>query len=441
MGPGENGLPGFPEWLPSQIAFERHLIRAIAEGFEEFGFTPLDTAAVQPFEVLLAGGAQYSDGGMAKPIFDVLEPDETSTGRRFGLRYDLTVPLARYLSEHGSDLVYPLRCYQINKVWRAERPTASHWREFYQCDIDIIGRGELSPLYDAEIAAALVAAFDRMGVGEFTIRISNRLVLAALLAGHGLHNDRTRSVVHIIDEGGRQPREETVAQLVAADMPAAVAEDVGRLLACRTVEEARELLTLRRADHRGLDELDEVMAALSDLGVPDRRICLDFSITRGHDYYTGTVYETFAAGHEDWGAIGSGGRYDDLLGHVMGSVHPGVGVSIGLTRLCALLADQATAWNLPGGPATILVMTDVSGDSQAVLRAARALREAGQPTQVIFDAASPKEGLRIAESLNVPLVVQADAGGHLTLRHMRNGSSQAVDLAGLVALVRDGRAL
>jgi histidyl-tRNA synthetase len=429
-------LPGFPERLPYETIFERNLMRSLADGFERFGFQPLDTAAVQPYEVLMAGGAQYSDGGVAKPVFNVVEPEDFATGRRLGLRYDLTVPLARYLAEYGESVDFPLRCYQMNKVWRAERPTKSHWREFYQCDVDVIGRRELSPLYDAEIAVVLAEAFNAMGLGEFTVRISNRVVLAALLASHGIHNDRTRDVVRIVDEAGSRPHKETVAELAVTGMPRAVAEDVGMLLGCRTLDEARILLSKRGADERGLDELAFVMSAALDLGIPASHLCLDFSITRGHDYYTGTVYETFAAGHEDWGAVASGGRYDALLSSITGSQYPGVGMSIGLTRLSALLAHAGKATVASRPAANILVMTDIGGDTRAAVQAARVLRDADLPTQVIFDAASAEHGLRQGRSLGVCLAVHADHAGRLTLRHMRDGVSQNVDLASLVAAVR-----
>lgn len=429
-------LPGFPERLPGDVAFERSLMRSLSDDFERFGFQPLDMAAVQPYEILIAGGAQYSDGGVAKPVFDVVEPQDFTTGRKLGLRYDLTVPLARYLAEYGTSVEFPLRCYQMNKVWRAERPTKSHWREFYQCDVDVIGRSELSLLYDAEIAVVLAEAFNAMGVGEFTVQISNRMVLSALLATHGIHSDRTQDVVRIVDEAGHRPAEETVAELVETGMPRAVAEDVGALLDCRTLGEARTLLSKRGADERGLDDLDFVISAALDMGVPDSHLCLDFSITRGHDYYTGTVYETFAAGHEDWGAVASGGRYDALLTSITGSQYPGVGMSIGLTRLTALLAHAGKGAAALRPAATILVMTEHGGDTQTVVQAARVLREAGLPAQVIFDAASVADGLRRGSSLGVSLAVHADHAGRLTLRHMRDGVSHDVDLPSLVAAVR-----
>jgi histidyl-tRNA synthetase len=431
-------MPGFPEWLPGDVQIEQHLISVIRSGFERFGFQPVDLAAVQPWEVLVSGDAQYSDGGIAKPIFDVAEPVETATGGKFGLRYDLTVPLARFIANRSSGLDFPLHTYQINKVWRAEQPTPSHWREFYQCDVDVIGRGELSLMHDAEIACALNAAFDTIGVAGFTVRISNRRVLAALLAAHGIRQDRTRAIVHIIDEGGRQPAAQTVEQLRASGVPGAAAGDLGLLLGCATTDDARVLLHKRQADTSGLDELDEVMAAALAMGMPDDRLCLDFSITRGHDYYTGTVYETFASGREHWGALGSGGRYANLLEHILGSAHPGVGVSIGLTRLLGLVRqEQSFVARLRGSGPVLVVTTTESGQSYAVA-AARGLREAGIPVRVVFDVTADEEAVRMAARIGAAVLLTTVDDGHdgdLMVRHLSTGEQSVVRLSDVVTTV------
>ncbi|GAA3737020.1 histidine--tRNA ligase [Micromonospora maritima] len=426
-------LPGFPEWSPAGVSLERRLIRAISEGFESHGFRPLDTAAVQPWSVLTAGDGQYSDGGVGKPIFRVAEPPETDTGASLGLRYDLTVPLARHIAERGDTLAFPLSCYQIAKVWRAEIPDLSHAREFYQCDLDVIGRGELSLFFDAEIACALHAAFEAVGLGDFTVRISNRRALAALLAVHGLHNTRVKAIVQIIDEGGRQPREKTVLQLRDAGVADAVAEDIGELLSLHTVREARDLFARRGADQGGLDELETVIDAAIGLGMPAGRLRLDFSITRGHDYYTGTVYETFVAGREHWGAIGSGGRYDNLLGHVTGERYPGVGVSIGLTRLVGLLLEDARA----GGTAPDEVVVTRGPDARegSLLDVVRELRRRGLPTRVLFDPpADPSVRADFAT------LVEVRGDGSCTVRHMPGGQVREVDAGSVAEVVASGRA-
>jgi histidyl-tRNA synthetase len=430
-------LPGFPEWSPAGVALERRLIRAISAGFESFGFQALDTASVQPWSVLTAGDGQYSDGGVGKPIFGVAEPPETDTGASLGLRYDLTVPLARYIAERGETLSFPLSCYQIAKVWRAEIPDLSHSREFYQCDVDVIGRGELNLLFDAEIACALHSAFEAVGLGEFTVRISNRRALSALLAVHGLHNARVRDIVHIIDEGGRQPRETTVQQLRAAGVAVAVAEDVGELLGYHTVGEARPLFARLGADQGGLDELATVIDAAAQLGMPPGRLRLDFSITRGHDYYTGTVYETFVSGREHWGAIGSGGRYDNLLGHVTGEAYPGVGVSIGLTRLVGLLLEEARTGEAAAGSG-VLVARRPGADEAVLMSVVRDLRGRGLQTQVFFDPLADAQGL--ARELDSAVLVEVLGDGSCTVRHMLGGLVCEVDAESVADVVVSGSA-
>jgi histidyl-tRNA synthetase len=429
-------MPGFPESLPADVMFEQGVIRTIGRGFEARGFRPLDSACVQRQEVLVAGGAQYLDGGIPEFAFTVQEPPESYTGANLALRYDLTVPVSRFIAEHSSKLSFPLHCYQINKVWRAEQmPTATHWREFYQCDVDVIGDGELSLLYDAEIANALVGAFQNIGVAGFTVRISNRKVLAALLDSHGVRVHRARSIVQILDKGNRQPVEETVSQLVASGIPEHVAADLGRLVESPTLSEARDLLKLRGADLTGVEELDTVLRAADDLGMPENHLILDFSITRGHDYYTGTVFETFATGREHWGAIGAGGRYEDLLKHVNGSSYPGVGMSVGLARLMGLLREDGVRQQRGLRQDAITVVRHEGGDAQNVLRSVRELRGAELSVQAVFDPVSEDKARSIAEEAEVGYLVSIRGTDQAVVRDMASGAEQQVPVDGVGAAV------
>ncbi|MFI6764188.1 ATP phosphoribosyltransferase regulatory subunit [Streptomyces sp. NPDC050355] len=434
-------MPGFPESLPADVMFEQDTIRTIGSGFEARGFRPLDSACIQRQEVLVAGGAQYLDGGIPEFAFTVQEPPESNTGANLALRYDLTVPVSRFIAEHSGKLSFPLHCYQINKVWRAEQmPTATHWREFYQCDVDVIGQGELSLLYDAEIANALVGAFQNIGVDGFTVRISNRKVLAALLDSHGIRVHRARSIVQILDKGNRQPIEDTVSQLTASGIPEYVAADLGRLIATPTLSDARDLLKLRGADLVGVEELDTVMRAAADLGMPDEHLVLDFSITRGHDYYTGTVFEIFATGREHWGAIGAGGRYEDLLKHVNGSSYPGVGMSVGLARLMGLLREDGVRKERGLRDDAVTVVLREGGDAQAVLHAVRGLREAGLSAQAVFDPVDGAKAHSIAEEAEVGYLVSVQGPDLTTVRDMTSGTERQVPVDGLAAAVAQLRA-
>lgn len=385
---------GYPEWLPHEVKQERQLVSRIESGFQDHGFQPLDLAAIQPAELMTAGDAHLSDGGVSKPIFSVTEPPEVASDGMFALRYDLTVPLARYIDNNFDLLRFPLRVYQVNKVWRAERPTKKHWREFYQCDIDVIASKTLHPLYDAELAVALDATFTSLGLGDFVIRISNRKVMEALLAAHGMGSSRVSSIVELIDEAGIGEREELAARLRGAGVERATAEDLQTLVTMQSSEDATGLLVARGADPIGLQELDTTMKALKDLGMTPGHAVVDFAITRGHDYYTGTVFETFAAGREDWGAIGSGGRYDNLMSHVSGKALPGVGVSLGLTRLVALLRaegglDQPTHRG-------VLVTGRTANDWARVVRAVGRLRSHDVPAWPLFG--TPPDSPHVQES-------------------------------------------
>ncbi|MFI9157781.1 histidine--tRNA ligase [Kitasatospora aureofaciens] len=433
-------MPGFPESLPADVMFEQDIIRTIGKGFEARGFRPLDSACIQRQEVLVAGGAQYLDGGIPEFAFTVQEPPESYTGANFALRYDLTVPVSRFIAEHSSKLSFPLHVYQINKVWRAEQmPTATHWREFYQCDVDVIGQGELSLLYDAEIANALVGAFRNIGVDGFTVRISNRKVLAALLDSHGVRVHRARAIVQILDKGNRQPVEETVSQLVASGIPEHVAADLGRLVSSPTLSDARDLLKLRGADQVGIEELDTVISAAHDLGVPEDHLVLDFSITRGHDYYTGTVFETFATGREHWGAIGAGGRYQDLLKHVNGSSYPGVGMSVGLARLMGLLREDGVRKQQGLRHEAVTVVRREDGDAQAVTGTVRRLREAGLSVQAVFDPVGTEKALSIATEAEVGFLVSLQASGTATVRDMASGNERGVPIEGVADAIAELR--
>jgi histidyl-tRNA synthetase len=444
--PSADALTGFPEWLPGDAALEQQVISEIRAGFDCYGFQPVDVAAVQPRAALYSGGAQYSDGGMTKPVFNLEEPPEERTSTPLGLRYDLTVPLARFVAKHSGELDFPLHYYQINKVWRAERPTHGHWREFYQCDVDVIGHNELDLYYDAEIACALNAAFEKIGLNGFTVRISNRKVIAALLATHRIYDDRTRSIVHIVDEGGRQPAEETVRRLAEAGVARSAAGDLGELLGCRSLPDAELLLDSRGADTAGLKELEIVMRAARQMGVPADRLCLDFSITRGHDYYTGTVYETFVAGREEWGAIGSGGRYDNLFRGVAGATCPGVGVSIGLTRLIGLLrTDPAVA--RPRLVSTLVVPV-AAGAAPSVALVAGHLRGAAIPARALFDLTTEDDAVTLAVRLGAETLITVSdphlgenhSSGGVTLRRPVTGSPEVVQMRTLAEFLANSPA-
>lgn len=323
--------PGVLELLPpQQLAFQR-MLDAIRRGFERFGFLPVETPVFELTDVLLT----KSGGETEKQVYFV-----ESTGAlqkkaeglpELALRFDLTVPLARYVARHEANLVFPFRRYQIQRVYRGERNQKGRYREFYQCDIDVIGKDTLPLAYDAEIPAVIHGIFSSLNLGKFTIYINNRKLLRSLLASHGIGAAGHLEVLHEIDRLGKQDRGEIKARLEKHT------PDADSLLDTLTAPDA-----LARLDRNldGFSELEQVYQGTLALGVPPSHCKIDLAIVRGLDYYTGTVYETFLDEHPRLGSICSGGRYDNLAEHYTKSKLPGVGISIGATRLFAQLLDM-----------------------------------------------------------------------------------------------------
>jgi len=278
--------------------------------------------------------------GMRRQIFTVGRPEEDQgEGAELGLRFDLTVPLARYVVQHAEELAFPFRRYQIQKVWRGERAQRGRFREFTQCDIDIVGSGTLDLVHDAEVLAAINGVLDQIDLPGFEIRISNRKILGELFRAAGVPLEQAVPGLRVIDKSNRLGVETMWRAMSEAGIPPAVTEAVFRLLEAATLDEARGVLAGTGADPSGVDELAKVIDTAVQLGLPSGRLRIDYSIARGLDYYTGTVCETFVSGHEDWGSICSGGRYDDLASYFSQRAFPGVGVSIGLSRLLDLLVQ------------------------------------------------------------------------------------------------------
>lgn len=427
-------LRGVPEWTPSTELLESELTATIRRAFELHGFQPIDTAVLVPLDALKTGGAQYSDGGVAKPVFRVGEEDGADADEELALRYDLTVPLARYLASQA-EVTYPLHCYQIGKVWRAGEVDPTHWREFYQCDIDVIGQGELGLAADAEVAVAMSAAFEEIGVRGFNVHFSHRSILGGLLTAHGLDTTRSSQVVAIIDDAGRQPSHATGGLLVEAGLPADVAQVVVGLLECHTIDDTRQYLAAHGAATDGADELGQVLELAAGAGLPASRTVIDHSITRGHDYYTGTVFETFAAEREHWGAIGSGGRYSSLLGHFLGAPHPGVGLSIGLTRLVALMGNDAEAVPQPPRVADVLVADGATPIAPGTNELAGRLRREGIRVRVLCEPRTRRQALAYADQVGIGVVVLAAPSTEEFEVVVANGEVHRLDRDATVRLV------
>jgi histidyl-tRNA synthetase len=326
--------------------------------FERHGFTPIETPAVERKEVLTAkGGNEKEIYALSRLAAGPGEDAETD----YALHFDLTVPLARYVAQHKDKLVFPFRRYQIQKVWRGERPQAGRYRELYQCDIDVIGRGSVSLLADAELPSVIYHVFREMNIGHFVIRVNNRRLLQGFLDLAGVPTDRVGDVLHTVDAWEKIGRaavaqalinkvglNETLTERILAFLSSSQGKPTDAVL-----DDLRRQVTTSQAEQhdfgRGVQELQTVVEGMRSLGVPEDYFEIDLSIARGLDYYTGTVYETRLTAHPDLGSICSGGRYDDLASFFTNEKLPGVGISIGLSRLVLRLLDVGV---LQPGPAT-----------------------------------------------------------------------------------------
>jgi len=428
-------LSGFPEWNPAVRRTELRMLDAIRQGFELHGFLPIETPAVERMEVLTA------KGGIQRQIYSLRKPGEggEETGD-LGLHFDLTVPLARYVAQRAQDLTFPFRRYQMQKVWRGERAQRGRFREFYQCDVDIIGSGALDPMYDAEVASVIASVFRRLGLSEFTIRLSNRKVLSAVLSRWGIEGEDVQGYLRLVDKhGSRGAAAVTEALQGEGNAPPPLVELTGRLLDASNLDAAESLLRDQGVDASGVTELRDVEQAALRLGVAREEIEVDLAIARGLDYYTGTVYETFLRGREEWGSVCSGGRYDDLAGYFTDRPLPGVGVSIGLTRLLDLLVQNELIPVESPSPTQVLVAIQDRTYLEYCLRIAATLRSAGISTEVYMQPRRLGDQLSYASSLGVPWVAIVGASEaeeeSITLRNLGTGQQEAVPLDQLVPRV------
>src|SRR5688572_26274347 len=353
-----------------------------------------------------------SKGGAEKEIYALTrlaEAGDDEAATKGALRFDLTVPLARYVAMRERELAFPFRRYQIQRVWRGETPQAKkgRWREFYQCDIDIIGREKLSYLAEAEIPSVIYSVFREMAIGEFRIRINNRKVLRGLLQEFGVADEKAAAVLRALDKAEKEEPGRIRAELEREGMKQDAA---ARLLELISKKQGTDetLAALGEFDNpaarQGLEELRNIVTAIRQFGVPDSAFAIDLSVVRGLEYYTGTIYETTLADHPEVGSICSGGRYDDLASYFTETKLPGVGISIGLTRLFAKLVEAKLLRPLARTPAEVLVTTMDPRSLDKYLKMASGLRDLGINTEVYLESAkidkqlayANKKGFRVA---------------------------------------------
>lgn len=399
---------GTLELLPRQQMVFQHMLDVIRRGYERFGFVQVETPVFEIKDVLLT----KSGGETEKQVYFVQSSGASKQGHDFelALHFDLTVPLARYVAQHERELAFPFRRYQIQRSYRGERPQKGRAREFYQCDIDVIGKDKLDAAYDAELPAIIVQIFTELGIGDFTIHFSNRKILLGLLTAWGVADAEVQKLVlREIDKLDKIGVTKVKESMVALGVPDAVAGKILDLVALKGNKDEmlaalRDLKVDEPVFNEGFAELSKMVASLRALGVPEARTRINLAIARGLDYYTGTVYETLIDAHPEIGSVCSGGRYENLASMYTKSKLPGVGLSIGATRLYEQLADLNL---LPPVPHTVQVLIVQLEEtlSDEYLKLGTELRARGFTVENYLEPAKLDKQLKYADKTGVPLAI------------------------------------
>ncbi len=428
-------LSGFMELLPGPQQQMERIMGILRDTYSLYGFTPLDTPVIEASEVLLA----KAGGETEKQIYRFTKGDTD-----LSLRFDLTVPLAKYVALHYAELTFPFRRYQIGKVYRGERAQRGRFREFYQADIDIIGDGKLDIANEAEIPAIIYQTFTRLGLQRFQIRVNNRKILNGFYSMLHL-TPQAADIMRTVDKLDKIGPEKVGLMLHdELDLSQDTVDDILSFILIRgtNTQVLSALEQYRGKDElfdQGLDELNTVVKYLSAFGVPEDHFAVDLTIARGLDYYTGTVYETAMLDHPEIGSICSGGRYDNLAEYYTDKQLPGVGISIGLTRLFYVLDEQGMLNDdLPTAPADVLVLPMTEDLSPAIAFATR-LRQAGVRTQLYAEQKKFKQKLSYADKLGVPYVALLGEDeiqqGVVSIKDMTTGNQEALSPDAAAALI------
>lgn len=428
-------LPGFMELMPKeQVLFEK-IKSVLEETYRSFGFFPLDTPVLEHSEILLA----KAGGETEKQIYRFSKGDTDLT-----MRFDLTVPLAKYVALHQNELAFPFRRYQIGKVYRGERAQKGRYREFYQSDIDVIGDGSLGIINDAEIPAIICTIFRKLGIEDFTVRINNRKVLNGLFEVYGVR-EKAADVLRIIDKidkvGVDKVKEEIASIGVELEK---VEELLGFLTAKGSNDELIGKLNALRGNNEtldtGMDELSSLLYYAAKFGVGPGNMHIDLTIARGLDYYTGTVYETFINAHPEIGSVCSGGRYDNLAEYYTTKKLPGVGMSIGLTRLFYVLNEFDYVNRDLEAPADVLVIP-MTEDVGYAVETATLFRTAGIRTQIYLEDKKFKQKVTYADRISVPYAVFLGEdeinAGKVALKDMVTGEQKTLDVSEAIGIITD----
>jgi histidyl-tRNA synthetase len=439
-------MPGVLELLPlDQIAFQR-MLDVIRRNYERFGFVPVETPVIEFSDVLLT----KTGGETERQVYFVQSTGSLEQGEKpdLALRFDLTVPLARYVAEHEHDLSFPFRRYQMQRVYRGERAQRGRFREFYQCDIDVIGKDSLSVRYDAELPAVIYSVFRELNIGAFTIQLNNRKLMRGFFESLGVTDGEQQTLVlrevDKLDKRGADYVRDTLTG-EPFGLSAEVAQKILDFVQVRStsLQDAFDKLDALgpgpESMEQGRAELKEVLGLIRDFGVPETHYVLNLSIARGLDYYTGTVYETTLNDHPQIGSICSGGRYENLASQYTKSKLPGVGISIGLTRLYWQLRDAGL---VATGQSTVDVLVTQMDAAQmpAYLALANELRSAGIATEVVLEGGKLGKQFKYADRAGIRFVIVLGedeiAKGVVTVKDLRREDQFEVSRADLIKSLR-----
>ena len=427
-------LPGFMELLPNEQILFNKMRETIQKSYEKYGFLPLNTPIIESSEILLA----KAGGETEKQIYRFEKGDND-----LALRFDLTVPLAKYVTQYYDKLSFPFRRYQIGKVYRGEKPQRGRYRELYQCDIDIIGDGKLSIINDAEMPAVIYNTFKELGFDEFTICINTRKILNGFFSSLKLE-EKASDILRIIDK-----IEKIGAGRVKSELLEFVEEEkVEKIMTFLSIqgtndEKIKALEDMKIIDEtfeEGVKELKEVVKFIRIFGVPEQNFKVDLTIARGLDYYTGTVYETFLDKYKDLGSVCSGGRYDNLAEYYTDRKMPGVGVSIGLSRLFFLLTDNKIISAEGQGVSDVLIIS-MTEDYDVCADIATKLREKGLNAQLNIEKQKLGKKFKYADKINAKYVItigeDENKNNVVTLKNMNTGNQQTIELKEAIQIIKN----
>ncbi len=428
-------LSGFMELLPEDQILFNQIKNTIEEIYKLYGFLPLNTPIIELSEVLLA----KAGGETEKQIYRFQKGDTD-----LSLRFDLTVPLAKYVAKNYGNLSFPFRRYQIGKVYRGERTQKGRYREFYQCDIDIIGDEKLDLLNDAELPSIIYSIFSKLDFGEFTICINNRKILTGLFEELELEQ-KSQEVLRIIDKIAKIGKDTAIKELEKIQIGK---EKINKIIEFveiqgttdQKLQKLQEMIDIESQSYfkvdneifkTGVEELKQVIENIRILGIPDKNFKIDLSIVRGLDYYTGTVYETFLNEHKELGSICSGGRYENLAENYTDKKLPGVGISIGFTRLFYQLKESNLLKIKEKSISKIIIIPMVKDNTKAI-KLASDLRNLGVPTQIFLEDKKLKAKLKYADKLNIPYMILIGEdeikNNFVKVKNMQTGEEIQVEL-------------